>query len=371
MTPHLFLTGATGLLGQYLLRDLLAAETPVAVLIRSRTDEPADARVEQVMAHWETELGRSFPRPVVLEGDIATPGLGLSEQDHGWVARNCNRMLHNAASLTFYGTDRNQEPWLSNLTGTRNVLELCRQTEIREFHHVSTAYVCGKQATPVKEGDIGAIGAFRNDYEHCKAEAEKLVRSASFLNQVTVYRPATIVGDSDTGYTTTYHGLYAYMQLAWVISQNVDKGPDGRRHIPVRLNLTGNEGRNLVPVNWVSAVIAYLVRHAAAHGKTYNLTPSLPVKARQLEAAMANRFDFVGPTFVGAQGLKDKPLNDLEKLFYGSVPWYEPYWAQEPTFDCTNTKTAAAHLPCPIIEATVLHRLIDFAVRDRWGKKKR
>jgi hypothetical protein len=46
---------------------------------------------------------------------------------------------------------------------------------------------------------------------------------------------------------------------------------------------------------------------------------------------------------------------------------YEPYWAEEPLFDCRNTLAAVPHLPCPPIDADCLRRLIDFAVRDRWG----
>jgi thioester reductase-like protein len=99
---------------------------------------------------------------------------------------------------------------LSNLTGTRNLLQLCRETGVRQFDHVSTAYVCGKRPGPVFERELDCGQTFRNDYERSKCEAEKLVRAAAHLDRVTVYRPAIIVGDSRTGYTTAYHGPYAY-----------------------------------------------------------------------------------------------------------------------------------------------------------------
>ena len=50
------------------------------------------------------------------------------------------------------------------------------------------------------------------DYEKCKCQAEKLVH-ASNIESKTIYRPAVIVGDSKTGYTVTYHGLYLYLRL--------------------------------------------------------------------------------------------------------------------------------------------------------------
>src|SRR5262249_52173044 len=149
---------------------------------------------------------------------------------------------------------------------------------------------------------------FRNDYEQCKFEAEKLVRSAPFLDSLTVYRPATIVGDSRTGYTTTYHGLYSYFQFAWMLRQYATMQEDGRWHVPIRLNLTGRECRNLVPVDWVSAVTTFLVLRPEHHGQTYHLTPLEPVTAQEIEEAMCSHLGYYGPTFVGPDGLVGNEL---------------------------------------------------------------
>lgn len=370
MSEHILLTGATGLVGQYLLRDLLLQGTPVAVLLRSRSGESATARLERVLVHWETELGRSLPLPVCLEGDITDAGLGLSGEARRWAADNCARVLHNAASLTFFGKDRDREPWLSNRTGTANVLDFCRQAGVREFHYVSTAYVCGARMDLVREEELDCGQGFRNDYEASKFEAEKLVRAAACLDSLTVYRPGVVVGDSVTGYTATYHGLYSYLQFAWILRQYATLEEDGRWHAPIRLNLTGNECRNLVPVDWVSAVIAHLAPRAEHHGRTYHLTPQRPITAGQIEEAMASRFNYYGPVFAGPDALAGGDASDLEKTFYEYVARYQPYWAQEPAFDCTNTRAAAPHLPCPPTEVPLVQRLIDFAVQDQWGKRR-
>src|SRR5580692_12008104 len=140
---HLLLTGGTGLLGNYLIRDLLKAGRELALLVRSTRKEPAHARVESLMARWENEDGCRYSRPAVLPGDLTQENLGLDPSTRRWVARNCDAVLHNAASLTFHATGPNEEPWVSNLHGTMRVLDLCRETHIRQFHHVSTAYVCG------------------------------------------------------------------------------------------------------------------------------------------------------------------------------------------------------------------------------------
>jgi thioester reductase-like protein len=368
---HVLLTGATGLVGRYLLRDLLLGGVPLAVLVRSQDGESAAQRVEAILTYWETNLGRKLPRPVCLEGDISREGLGLDADARAWVTGHCRSLLHNAASLTFIGKDRDREPWLSNLTGAQHVLDFCRQAGIRDLHHVSTAYVCGLRQGVILEDDVDLGQGFRNDYEKSKCEAEKLLRSATFLDQLTVYRPATIVGDSRTGYTSTYHGLYAYLQFAWVLVKYTERGPDGRHFIPVRLNATGDEPRNLVTVDWVSTVIAYLVQTPRHHGRTYHLAPLRPATARELEDAMSSYLGYYGPTFAGPGALTGGPMSALENQFYETVALYQPYWVSEPLFDSRNTLEAAGHLPCPPMDRALLHRLIDFGIADQWGKRNR
>jgi thioester reductase-like protein len=365
---HVLLTGGTGLLGRYLLRELLQRGVPVAVLVRPRSSESAQRRLAEVTGHWERELGRSLPGAVCVEGDICREGLGLAHEAGAWVASHCGAVLHNAASLTFFGKDRTRDPWLTNVTGTANLLAFCRRAGLSQLHHVSTAYVCGRHTQLALEEPPQAAAELRNDYERSKWEAERLARAAEFLERLTVYRPAVIVGDSRTGYTSSYHGLYSYLRFAWLCVQHQGPGPDGRYHLPARLNLTGAEPRNLVPVDWLAAVIVHILLHPAHHGRTYHLTPTRPVTTAELEEAMSEYFNYHGPVFAGPEALSGGGLNELEEVFYEYVARYEPYWSQEPTFDCGNTRAAAPHLPCPVIDRDCLHRLIDFAVRDRWGK---
>ena len=62
-SPSILVTGATGLLGSYLIRDLLARDVPLAVLARPSRKQSARDRVEALVAGWETCLGRPLPRP--------------------------------------------------------------------------------------------------------------------------------------------------------------------------------------------------------------------------------------------------------------------------------------------------------------------
>jgi thioester reductase-like protein len=110
MSDYVLLTGGTGLLGRYLIRDLTDRGVSLALLVRPTRKMSAEQRVEALMATWDAQLGRPLPRPHVIQGDLSRPDLGLDAEDRGWIAENCDLVLHNAASLTFHGTDRNGEP---------------------------------------------------------------------------------------------------------------------------------------------------------------------------------------------------------------------------------------------------------------------
>jgi thioester reductase-like protein len=362
---YVFLTGATGLLGRYLIKDLTLAGVPVAVLVRPSRRATAQHRVENVMCFWDKELGRALPRPVVLEGDITEPDLGLDPRSTRWVAENCDTMLHNAASLTFVSTGPNSEPWRSNLAGTRHVLELCRNARIRKFHHVSTAYVAGLRTGRIMESDLNVGQKLSNDYEQSKLQAEEMVRAADSIDSLTVHRPAIIIGDSKTGYTSTYHGFYALLQAIATLAQQFNADPTGHFGVEGRFGVSGRETKNLVPVDWVSEVMAHVITHAEHHGKTYHLTPMHPVPSRLLADVFEEAIGFYGVKFEG-QGQPMSGLTEYEQLFCELIRVYNSYWKDDPTFDCSNTRRAAPHLPCPHIDRQLLLRMCEFAIRVKF-----
>lgn len=374
---YTLLTGATGLVGRYLVRDLLLNGHELAVVVRpSRRQSPRE-RIEEILQNWETELGRPLPRPIVLSGDISEPGFGLSDEDREWVKSHVTSIIHSAAILEFYGKDRAGEPWRSNLNGTQNMIQLCRDLEIKDIHHVSTAYVAGLQTGRAMEDSLDVGQSFRNDYEESKFLAEKLVRQIDFADHVTIYRPAVISGDSLTGYTNTYHGIYLYLRLLALMIPAIPPGPDGKRHTPVRLRMTGDERRNIIPVEWVSAVMCRIFETPEAHGKTFHIAPDNPISARQMIEYCGEYFNSTGATFCGHDAPMeevDRTVNEdqwmFERLIRENAETYAPYERTDNTFDMTNTKAFAGDIVCPDIDKTVIFRYIDYGNEDKWGKRK-
>lgn len=364
--PYTLLTGATGLLGRYILKDLLLAGIPVAVVVRPTRRANVRQRVEQLMCYWDTQLGRELPRPVVLEGDIGEPGLGLDEKETRWAAEHVDTFLHNAASLTFISTGPDSEPWLSNIGGTQNCLDFCRAAGITKFHHVSTAYTCGLREGRILETELDEGQTPGNDYEKSKIQAEKMVHAADFLTSRTIYRPSIIVGDSQTGYTNTFHGFYAPLQLLWMVGKSRDKNETGQFYAPARLALTGHEGKNFVPVEWVSEVTSFLVTHPEHHGKTYHLTPSHRVPSRLTRDVLEQSVGFYGAAFKGPDVKLDN-LDENEQLFYDHMQVYNSYWRDDPIFDTTQLRKACPHLPCPHVDRDMLLRLSKWAIDTEFG----
>jgi thioester reductase-like protein len=367
---YYLLTGATGLLGRYILRNLLLRDVPVAVVVRGTRLASARARVDSLMLEIEETLGRSLPRPVVLSGELTQPDLGLTSESLAWASSHVGAVLHNAASLTFQSAPRDEEPWLSNVTGTQHVLELARRLKVRQYHHVSTAYVCGQRRGRVLETELNVGQAFGNDYEASKLESEALVRAANWLDGSTVYRPAIIVGDSQTSFTNTFHGFYTPLQIAHSMINKVAIKDVRAQGLVEILGLAGHERKNLVPVDWVAAAIAHLATDPQHHGLTYHLTPRESTSVAMLcdvmdHAIRENSVDHkrAGDSVASASG---QSFAAFQTMFRTQMGVYQAYWRDDPEFDATNTLAHAPHLPCPALDREMLMRLCKFAIDSKF-----
>jgi thioester reductase-like protein len=360
---YCLLTGATGLLGRYLIRDLLAARVRLAVLVRPGKLQSPEDRVEAILGNWERQLGRCLPRPVVLAGDLCQPGLGLSPQQARWVADHCQAAIHSAASMTFRSDSRG-EPYQTNVEGTRNLVQFCLSAGLRRFHHVSTAYICGLREGRVFEHELDLGQKLGNVYEESKLAAEKMLRESGF-ERLTVYRPASIVGDSHDGFTSSYHGFYLPLQLAHAFSADLPPERMNDRFL-AELGLTGQEGKNFVPVDWVAAAIAYLTTHSEHHGQTYHLASPKPVTVRLFQRVVQDAIRCFSPQRT-AKELSEKDMAVYERLFHDQMLIYRSHWRDDPIFDRTNTDRALQHLPCPEMDYDLLMRVARYPIERNFG----
>ena len=244
----ILITGASGLIGGAVLRNLLAKPGAVRrawVLVR-------DPRAWRVSA---SARGFCPERVVAISGDITRPGLGLSQTVRSELADSVTMVIHCAADTSFSQTLPHARG--VNTTGTFHVLEVasgCRA--LRRFVHVSTAFVAGAVTGRILETDTAAPAAWVNAYEQSKHEAESLVR-ASGLDWV-IARPSTIVCDSPDGGITQVNAVHRALRLYY---HGLAAMIPGDESTPV----------DVVHAGYVAAAIAELTMHPGTGGGTYHL----------------------------------------------------------------------------------------------------
>ena len=105
-----------------------------------------------------------------------------------------------------------------NLEGTRNVNQFAGSLRhLKHYHYVSTCYVAGKRKGVIFENELRHDAGFRNYYEETKYLAEMEVDALKSELPITIHRPAVVCGDSRTGETAKYDGIYYLIRylLKW------------------------------------------------------------------------------------------------------------------------------------------------------------
>src|SRR6185295_1868286 len=96
-----------------------------------------------------------------------------------------------------------------NVEGTMNMNQFAKSVRnLRRYHYVSTCYVAGKRLGLIKENELHHEAGFRSHYEQTKYLAEISVDTLKTDIPVTIHRPSVVCGDSKTGETVKYDGIY-------------------------------------------------------------------------------------------------------------------------------------------------------------------
>jgi thioester reductase-like protein len=271
-----FVTGFPGFLASELMRRLLAQEEKSSFLCLVQPKFLALAQEQR--ASLEKKLPGSLGRIHFVSGDLTVPGLGIDSAQSEIDFSSLTEVFHFAAVY-----DLNVRESLAqkvNVEGTRNVLEFLRTIpKLQKFHYVSTCYVSGKYNGVFHETDLEVGQKFNNFYESTKYEAEKLVRAKMKAGLPTIiYRPSIVVGNSQTGETQKFDGVYFVMQ--WLLKQS-------KNAILPRLSNPENFTINLVPSDYVLDAMAYLAVQGASIGKTFQLADPHPLTIAQVTQVLA------------------------------------------------------------------------------------
>src|SRR5436305_4735005 len=255
-----FVTGATGFIGRNLVQRLLKREGTVYALVRAGSR----GRLEEL----RTSFGPDGARVVPIAGDLAVPGLGVSEEDLLTLRGEVDHFFHLAAIYDMPAGAAAQE--IANVEGTRHAVELAGAIEAGCFHQISSIAVAGLYKGEWREDMFDEAEQLdTHPYFRTKHESERVVREEC-ARPWRVYRPGIVVGDSRTGEIDKVDGPYYGFKLIQKL----------RDAVPSWVPMVGIEGGriNVVPVDFVVAAIDHLAHLDGLDGRAFHLTDPSPLR---------------------------------------------------------------------------------------------
>ncbi|MGZ4483492.1 MAG: SDR family oxidoreductase [Nocardioidaceae bacterium] len=271
-----FVTGATGFIGRHLVQELLDNRTgEVFVLVRKGSQQRLDA----LMRSWGNP---SRVTPVV--GDLTAANLGVAKS---WVKQHrgsIDHFFHLAALYDMTAPDELNEQL--NVGGTRAALALAEGLAAGVFHQVSSIAAAGDFDGTYDETMFDVGQGLPSSYHRTKFESERIVREEATVPW-RVYRPAVVVGHSETGAMDKVDGPYYFFPLFKRM----------RDTLPAWLPIVGMDlgDTNVVPVDYVAKAMDHIAHQDGLDGQAFHLVnpepqPTVEVVNTFAAAAKAPRF---------------------------------------------------------------------------------
>ncbi len=250
-------TGGTGFLGSFLIDFLLRQGERVVALLRGPAAAERLLETLQAVGMYDVEMFRESGQLSVITGDVSAPGLGFSEAELDALAEGIDEIWHCAASLKFQER-YSEEIAAQNIAGTRHMLNFARRCNRRQstpMFHISTAYAAPLREGLVRETLPSSDTRFRNRYEWSKQEAERLVGTVRYQEELPlfIFRPSIIIGHSRTGRAVRFTGYYDVFRTLYLLTHNleINLGGSFNRNLHLRIKAGADVRLNLVPVDLV------------------------------------------------------------------------------------------------------------------------
>ena len=360
---RIFMTGATGFLGAFLVHELLQqTKADIYCLVRSDNAEKSRKRLQETLASYGFREDALSARLIPVMGDLAEPLFGLSAHEFHTLASRIDTIYHNGAFVNWLYPYQRLKP--SNVLGTQEVLRLASQERVKPVHFISSLIVfpilADSEVKIIRENDsLDHGGVLYGGYTQSKWVAEKLVTIAQSRGiPASIYRPAGIIGQSQTGVWNTTD------VLCKVLKSVIELGhaPDGEGML------------NMIPVDYVSKAVVHLSKRRESLGKAFHLANSQSVSWRQLVTWMRSFGYPLQPIPYHtwrAQILRlgrsqESTAYYLMPLFSMRLSEAAPSMASSmPKFDAQNTLAALAgtSLVCPPIDRHMFETYFAYFIR--------
>jgi amino acid adenylation domain-containing protein/thioester reductase-like protein len=363
---RLFLTGATGFIGAFLLQELLTQHPNARIycLVRANSIGEASDRLKTIMKRYEIWKDGFGERIIPILGDLEKPCFGLDEQQFRKLADRIDVIYHSGAYVNLiypYSALR-----AANVGGTLEVLRLATLTQTIPLHYISTIDVFHAQqyngSTPILESDeLPSAEGYFEGYAQSKWVAEKLVMAARDRGLPTViYRLGMITGHSQTG-SSQLGNLICRMIKGFI---QLGNAPD------LDMEMV------LAPVDYTVKAIAALSVDQTTIGQTFHIVSPHRLSLRQFVSdinALGHRIDLIPDDVWCRQLTKLSPDNALKptvSMFtyndrYGGTPIETgTFVAQTHDNQLATQYLQAAQIDCPAITQATLQAYIDYLCRQ-------
>jgi NAD(P)-dependent dehydrogenase (short-subunit alcohol dehydrogenase family) len=241
-----FVTGATGFIGRHLLERLLEREGDIHVLVREGSTDKLEALIER----WGPSASDRI-KPVI--GDLGISRLGVSDEAVAKLSGTVDHFFHLAAIYDMTADEELNR--VANVEGTRHADVGC-------FHHTSSIAAAGMFKGLFREDMFDEGQKLDHPYHRTKFESEKIARTQTTVPW-RVYRPAIVVGSSETGEMDKIDGPYYFFTAIKI----------ARHYLPGWFPLIGPEFgyTNLVPVDFVAAAMDHIAHQPGLDGQAFHL----------------------------------------------------------------------------------------------------
>jgi NAD(P)-dependent dehydrogenase (short-subunit alcohol dehydrogenase family) len=252
-----FVTGATGFIGRHLVGRLLDRDGDIYVLVRDASRDKLDQLVDE---KWEPAHAGARQRIKPVIGDLSQPRLGVSDDTIGELTGNIDHFFHLAAIYDMAADEERNR--VANVEGTRHAVELANAVKAGCFHHTSSIAAAGQYKGLFREDMFDEGQKLDHPYHRTKFEAEKIARTQTQVPW-RVYRPAIVVGNSQTGEMDKIDGPYYFFTAIKL----------ARHYLPGWFPLIGPEFgyTNIVPVDYVAATMDHIAHQPGLDGQAFHL----------------------------------------------------------------------------------------------------
>jgi thioester reductase-like protein len=279
LAETILLTGVTGFLGAFILRDLmLHTKAKVICLVRADSDAAAKDRVVNNCEKYLVWNDEYSDRLHVVVGDLARSNFGVSQEQYDELSASVDSIIHSAAKVNFL--ESFEALYQDNVNVVQELLRFATRKKLKVVEYVSTFSVllAGKDKL-LDECEVHTFPKLGLGYTQSKWAAEQLLYKAKNVGiPVNIYRPGIITGDS-------VNGLYNQDDLFINMKLN---------SLQIQKYIQSDVPIYIVPVDLVSLSIVKLTMKRSV-GNIYHLFGSIKISFAALMKRISKHFVKLSP----------------------------------------------------------------------------